>query len=1099
MPRITASAALLLLLCSATALAPAAPARAAGPEGYYLQPAIHGSTLVFVSEGDLWTVPVTGGQALRLTTAPGPEGEPAVSPDGATVAFTATYEGPREVYTMPLAGGSPIRRTYGGGRRLGVAGWTPDGKVMVATDVRSTLPSAQLALLDVSAPTEAGVENLVPLAQAAGGCYDRAGGTLYFTRFPFQGSHTKRYKGGTAQNLWKYAPGAEEAVPLTADYAGTSKDPMWWNGRVYFLSDRDGTMNLWSMLPDGSDLRQHTTHAGFDAQSATLSEGRIAYQLGADIHVYSIDQDRDVTVPITLSTDLDQTREQWIEKPMDWLTAAHLSPDGDRVALTARGEVFVAPAKQGRLVTAERNDGVRYRDAKFMPDGKRLLTLSDESGEVELWTLPANGVGAPVQLTDDGTILRWEAVPSPDGKLIAHHDKNQILWLYDVEGKTDRKIDSSTVDQFSGLAWSPDSRWLAYVIPGENMFRRVKLYSVAGGTTTWITTDRFDSYSPAWSADGKWLYLLSDRNLTTSVGGVWGSYQPEPYLDKTTEVFQIALVPGLRSPFAPADELHAGGEAEEKDSKKNGDKKDEEMGGVTVTVDLDGIAARIEKTPVPPGNYGGLSATADALYWLATPPGEHKRNLMGAKITNEDFEVNPVVEDVKSYELSLDGKKLLIHKGNGLYVVDAAPKKADLDKAGVDLSGWKLTVIPREEWRQMYREAWRLERDYFYDPNMQGVDWNAVYEKYLPLVDRVASREELSDILGQMVSELSALHIFVYGGAMREPEEDIQVGALGAVTVRDPARGGYRVTHVYRTDPDHPSDTAPLARPGVKVGEGDVITAVNGADALSAPDLGRLLRNQVGKQVLLAVSPAGGGKAREVIVEPISQRAEADLRYTEWEYTRRLETDRKSDDEIGYVHLRAMGSSDWTSWAENFYPVFDRPGLIVDVRSNRGGNIESWILEKLIRKAWMAWSQRVGEPPVYNMQYAFRGHAVVLVNENTASDGEVFAEGFRRLEIGPVIGTRTWGGEIWLSSSNFLVDKGIATAAEYGVYGPEGQWLIEGHGVDPDITVDNLPHATFEGEDAQLDAAIDYLKKKIAEEPVEPLRHPPYPDKSFKN
>lgn len=398
----------------------------------------------------------------------------------------------------------------------------------------------------------------------------------------------------------------------------------------------------------------------------------------------------------------------------------------------------------------------------------------------------------------------------------------------------------------------------------------------------------------------------------------------------------------------------------------------------------------------------------------------------------------------------------------------------------------------------MFTEAWRLERDYFYDPAMHGVDWDGVLEKYKPLVDRVATRAELSDLIAQMVSELSALHIFVRGGDVRSGDDNIRPASLGAELARDEAAGGYRVEHIYKTDPDEPGGLAPLARPDVRVGDGDIIESINGVPSLSVASPSLLLRNKAGQQVLLRVKPAGGGDARDVVVVPVSPEADAELRYDEWEYTRRLLVDEWSGGKIGYVHLRAMGGGNIAEWARDYYPIFNRQGLIVDVRHNRGGNIDSWILSRLMRKAWFYWSQRVGQSPTWNMQYAFRGPMVALCNERTASDGEAFSEGFRRLGLGKVIGTRTWGGEIWLSASNFLVDRGIATAAETGVYGPEGEWLIEGHGVDPDLVVDNLPHATFKGEDAQLKAAVEHLLKEIAEKKPEQPPIPKYPDKSFR-
>jgi tricorn protease len=1066
----------------------AAPVQAA-PLGYYRQPALHKDTLVFVAEGDLWKVPVAGGTASRLTSHTAEERLPAVAPDGKTVAFVGGYEGPGEVYTMPLAGGPPRRLTWDGAK-VGFVGWTPDGKVLIATDADATKPEQQLQILDPAGKGEAVRRTRVPLAQAAEGAFDPETKTLVFTRLPFQGSHTKRYRGGTAQNLWSYRDGDDEARPLTANYPGTSKSPMWWQGRVYFASDRDGTMNLWSMKPDGTDLKQHTKHAGWDVASPSLSEGKVAYQLGADIHVYDIAADRDALVPIRLDSDFDQTRERWVKSPVEYLTAAHVAKDGSKVALTARGRVFVAPASQGRFVEVTRKEGVRYRDARFLPDGKSLVALSDESGEVELWKLPANGVGPAAPWTKGGEVLRWDAIPSPDGKLIAHHDKDQRLFLYDVEKKEDRLIDSSVVDDFEDLRWSPDSRWLAYAVPGENMFRRIVIHDVEGKRNRFVTTDRYDSYSPAWSPDGKWLYFLSDRNLQSQVPSPWGTYQPEPYLAKKTRIYQLALTDGLRSPFALADELHEKKEPAKKDKKdekkdeKKEEKKDGEKKEPLVRIDFDGIAARLYEVPIPAGDYRDLSVNEKALFYLSRTPGERASALAGVTIANENVEAKTVVSGVSNYELSGDGKKLLVRKGDALYVIDAAAGPADLAKKDVDLSHWALSVVPREEWRQMFAEAWRLERDYFYDRGMHGVDWPAVRKKYEPLVERVASRAELSDLLAQMVSELSALHIFVRGGDARKGEDDVAPSSLGARLVRDEEAGGYRVEHVYKTDPDEPNLTGPLARPEAKVKEGDVIESVNGVATLSVADVGQLLRRKAGQQVLLRVK-SGKGEARDVIVKPLTPEAAANLRYHEWEYTRRLAVEDQGKGEIGYLHLRAMGGANFTEFARNFYPVFNRQGLIIDVRHNRGGNIDSWIIARLMRKAWFYWSQRVGRKPLWNMQYAFRGHVVVLCDEWTASDGEAFCEGIKRLKLGTVIGTRTWGGEIWLSSSNFLVDKGIATSAEFGVYGPEGVWLIEGHGVDPDIVVDNLPHATFRGKDAQLEAAIKHLQKQIKEKPVE--------------
>ena len=1054
--------------------------------GYFRDPAISGDHVVFIAEGDLWRVPVSGGAAVRLSTHHSGEEKPSFSPDGKWLAFVGRFEGPSEVYVMPAQGGLPRRITFDAAK-ISHVGWTPDGKVLVGTNVYSGLPSQQLVALDISNPDGGIVRTRIPLAQAADGIYSADGQMLFFTRLSFQGSHTRRYKGGTAQQLWSFIQDGSEARPLTSDYAGTSKSPMFWKDRVYFVSDRDGTMNLWSMQTDGKDPQQLTRHDDYDVASPALSEGRIVYQNGADLRIFEIASAADKLIPITLESDFDHTREKWIKNPIDFLTDAHPSPDGSKIAVTARGRVFVIPKKGGRLVEAGRTQGVRYRDARFMPDRKTLLLLSDESGEVELWTTSTDGTGPATKLTTDGTVLRRKAVPSPNGKYIAHADKNFRLHVLNVQTKESKLIAESPVEEFEEFVWSPDSKWLAYAEQVENLFRQIKLYSLADGKMTAVTTDRYDSFSPSFSPDGKWLYFLSDRHLKSVVESPWGTYQPEPFLDKKTKIYQLPLVSGTRSPFSPTTEVDGQRKEENKEEKKD-EKK--ELAAPALTIDLDLIASRLIPVPVPPGNYRSLGVTDKALFWLSIPAGERRGSVEGILIGNDDPETKTIADNVAGFEISADGKKLLIVREKELLLADALVDRADPKKSHVDTSGWTFSVNPREEWEQIFDEAWRLERDYFYDLRMHGVDWKGVRDKYRPLLPRVTDRSELDDLIAQMVSELSALHIFVRPGDERKGTDDITPGRLGAILVRSSKQGGYQVDHIYQNDPDEPERAAPLARPDVNIKEGDIIVSIDGARTLAVAELSELLRRKVGRQVLLEVKPANG-EVRKVVVKPISPTQEDDLRYHEWEYTRRTETDKLGEGQIGYLHLRAMGGDDFSAWARGYYPAFTRGGLIIDVRNNRGGNIDSWIVGRLLRKAWFYWNQRVGRANSWNMQYAFRGHVVVLCNEWTASDGEAFSEAAKRLKLGTVIGTRTWGGEIWLSSSNRLVDKGIATSAEFGVFDQAGDWLIEGHGVDPDLVVDNLPHATFNGQDAQLLAAVNFLKQKLKESPV---TLPPVPD-----
>ncbi len=1071
--------------------------QAQGLKGYYRTPELSPQGLLFVAEGDIWTVPLSGGPARRLTTHADEELAPKVSPDGATIAFTASYEGQQDVYTMPLEGGLPKRRSFGGATAVA---WTPDGKILVRTNMFSGLPSPQLSTI---APDNSITR--VPLAQALEGTYTADGKTLFFARRPQNFSVAKRYKGGLAQTLWKFTQGTQgnaEAIPLTADYPGTSERPLAWKGRVYFASDRDGALNLWSMDENGKNLKQHTRHTGFDVRNCSLRDGKIAYQLGSDIHVYDIAANKDQRIDILLGSDFDQLREKWIKKPMDFLTSSALSNDGEHLTLVSRGRVFVAPTQQGRFVAAT-GPKARYRQAYVIPNSKDLLVLSSESGELEWWRVPANGIGKAERLTTDGKVLRWSAAISPDGKKAIHSDKDNNLWLLDLATKDNKLITNSDLPRsnsgpaFRGVAWSPDSRFAAFSTSAANDYEQIHVYNAETAQLNAVTTERYNSGDPAWSEDGKWLYFISDRALRSTVFSPWGPRAPDPHFDRVDKLYQLALQKNQRSPFEPKDEL------EPKPADKKDEPKKEKDAAIKVEIDFDGLQQRISEVPVPAGNYDNLRVAVKRLCYLAAPGGEVQgRQLRCLDIANKGEKPDTVAESVSSFEVSANGKKILIRKGEDFFVADAGLKSLTgkpMTDAKVNLADWNFTVVPQEEFREAFFDAWRLHRDYFYDKNMHGVDWKLMRDKYGEFLGRVRDRDELSDLISQMISELNVMHNAVYGGDTRQAPDQIRLARLGAELTRE-TDGKWKIAHIYRHDPDRPDLSSALARPNVNAKEGDRILTINGQSLETATHPHELLKNLDNKQVLLQVETPGS-PAREVIVKPLSAQADANLRYHEWEYTRRLETDKLSNNRIGYLHLRAMGPNDIAQFAENYYPVFDREALIIDVRHNNGGNIDSWLLGKLMRKAWMYWQPRVGRPS-WNMQYAFRGPMVVLVDERTASDGEAFADGFRRLGLGKAIGTRTWGGEVWLSSSNVLADSGIATAAELGVYGPNGknqnEWLIEGHGFEPDIVVDNLPHATFNGKDAQLEAAIKHLDELLKAKPITKPAPPAYPDKSLK-
>lgn len=1069
-------------------------AQAQGFEGYYATPSVHNNTIIFAAEGDLWKVPLTGGLAQRLTTHAEEERFPSISPDGKIIAFSASYEGPIEVYTMPIEGGLPKRWTYEGNASVNNS-WTPDGKVIYSTGAFSKVPDNQIVSIDLVTKQK----TRIPLAQASEASYDATGKTVFFVRPAYHRNVTKRYKGGTARQIWKYTEGTEEAVKLTTDYVGGNHHPMWFSGRVYFISDRDGIMNIWSMDENGEDFKQHTTHTEFDVRSASISNGTIVYQMGADLWYHNIASGESKKINIKLISDLDQLRQKWDDNPSQYITAVHPSPDGAKIAITARGKVFVAPVKSGRFISFTDKEAVRYRDAVFSHDGSHIYTLSDESGEFEFVRMPSNGQGLQKVITKDGNLLRYQGEPSSDGKWIAYDDLENNMYVLNISTGVSTKI-SSNQEGIRDFSWSPDNKWLAFVQSASNTMAQIKIYNVETGTSFDLTTDRANSFNPRWSPDGKFIYFLSDRSFTSLVGSPWGPRQPEPYFDASEKIYHVALKSGTRSPFRENDELFDNDEKETSSSTKTDKKKKNKSGEnedkVKVNIDQAGIQNRIIEVPIKPGNYSGLEVNKKAIYLMSAETGLNaKRHLSFVKIENEDISLKTMVSEVNSFELAANGEKILVRKGSNYHMFDAGTSKvSDLSKSKIDLSGWKFSITPKEDWKQIFTDAWRMERDYFYDKNMHGVNWDAMHAKYFPLVDRVTTRNELSDLIGRFVGELSALHTSVRGGDQRSDDNNISVSSLGAVFSRDEQNKGFKIEYIYKVDPDYPDEKSPLDDPYLDVRVGDVITQVNGRDALSAIDMGELIRNQAGKQVRITLMR--GASSRDIIVKPVAN--EYNIRYRDWEYGNRLDVEQKSEKEIGYLHLRAMGRNDISQFYREFYPVFNKSGLIVDVRYNFGGNIDSFILEKLLRKAWMYWKARSGEP-YWNMPYAFRGHIVVLVNENTYSDGEAFADGFKKLALGTTIGTRTWGGEIWLHSGNRLSDNGLARAPMMGVYGDNGKWLIEGHGFVPDIEVDNLPHTTFNGNDAQLDAAIKHLQQLIKEDPRTVPAPPAYPDKSFKN
>ena len=1062
-------------------------------EGYYRSPTMHGDTLVFAAEGDLWRAPTSGGKAYRLTTHPEVEAGPKLSPDGRYVAFTANYDGASEAYVMPIEGGEPKQISFEGGI-VGVRGWSSDGQVLYASFDRSGPTPRVLRLVN---PDTLEMEEL-PLSGATNGTFTNDEDELFFSRYgmDMNRDNAKLYRGGGMAQLWRFETDRNrEATRLAADFGAPIIEPLWWNDRIYFITDKNGSDNIWSVNERGGDARQHTNHEGWDARELSLHNGRIAYRLGADIRIFDINSGEDTAVTLDITTDGNASRVKWVQKPLSHLTSARLGGGNNQVALTARGKVAVASTGPLRLVDLPIPETARARNATISKDGKSVFAIIDDGEYGEIWQFPLNGIGEAKRLTSDGDARRWQFQVSPDGKSIVHKDSKERIWLLDIESGEDKLIEDATDalgnDVYGGIAFSKDGGLIAYHRNDSAGRTQVYLYEVASGRLETVTNEKYQSYSPAFSDDGNWLYFLSDRNFRATPGFPWGDRNMGPQFDKRTQIFALALRDGERFPFALDNELLIA--SKEDASKEKTEDSKEEQETPAPAVEWSGISSRLFQVPVPAGNYSGLEANKSRLFMLDRAP--NGSSLKTVKIGNKKPKLETFAAGVNRFELSLDRENVFFAKGPNdsgqLYITKAGAKAPkDLSDAQVKTSSWKIAIDPANEWPQIFADAWRMHRDFSFDPAMRGLNWSEVRAKYEPLVTRVGHRDELHDLIGQMTSELGILHSQIGGGDMPQDVGAATDSSLGAVF--EPADGGLRIAKIYRTEAELPSARGPLQQAGVNAAEGDILVAVNGQPVSNRADLQQALRERAGEQVLLTLK-RDNADSHQTIAVPTGMRNNTLLRYQDWVQTNAAKVRAAQGDNIGYLHIRAMGSNDIAAFARDFYEHWDKDGLIIDVRGNRGGNIDSWLIQTFLRKVWAFWHFNGRAVPYGNMQQTFRGHVAVLVDQSTYSDGETFAAGMKVLGLAPVIGTRTAGAGIWLSDRNRQSDGGIARIAESAQFGMDGRWLVEGKGVLPTMEVETPPNAQYRGEDRVLDAALEYLEDKIREEPIPPLEGQPLP------
>ncbi|NVK55461.1 MAG: PD40 domain-containing protein [Alteromonadaceae bacterium] len=1078
--------------------------------GYFRDPDLHDNTVVFTAEGDLWLHQIDANQTRRLTTNTAFEKQAAISQDGSQIAFTANYEGTTEIYVIPIDGGVAKRVTFENSYVF-LQEWTAEGHILYSANNRVG-PTGNWTLKTVDPETLN--TTTVPLADAVEGNIDAATGTLYFTQFGLQVTrdNARYYRGGAQGELWRFNPAQDnEATPLTKAHDASASEPMYYKDKLYFISNKDGNDNLWVMSANGKNLKAITKFQDYPVRRAKLDNGRIIFQHGADLKIYDSATDTIKTLNITLSGDFPHLRDKWLTKPTKYLTSVDFNGNKKQVVITARGQLAVVSTDGHRLIEIDTPAASRSRKAILSHDGKWVYAINDASGEMEIWQFAADGSPEHKQLTQNGTISRWQLVLSPDGKKIAYDDFNGDLWLLDIESGESEKLYSgqNEMNPYADIVWSQDSNLLAITTSKMGDERqRIYLHDITENTGQVLTSDKYNSYSPAFSANQHWLYFLSDREFSPSTTSPWGDRNMGTSFDRRTQIFAYALSADAAFPFMQPNELtqstqddnkntseESADDDSEKESGANKDSQKDDSADTEetlFTVDWQGLTERLWQVPVKAGNYRDLNVNESFLYVIDRVSEPGSKPVLTSISQSPKPKTQTFVSGIAGYKLSVDGKQMLVLKQSSnndqIYVVPAQSKfPADTSKFTARVNDWKLLISPQQEWQQLFNDAWLMHRDYFYDKNMRGVDWQAIKQKYQPLLARITDRDELNDLLGLMTGELNVLHSQVYGGDFPSDSDRPTPSSLGANLVQ--TAEGVQIASIYQFDREVPSKASPLLKPGTDAQQGDIIISINEQPVDTLAALNNGLLNQADKQVILGLKR--GDETLKTVVYPVSTRTDARLRYQDWT-TRNRQKVQQASQNIGYLHLYAMGANDVADFAREFYAAYQNDGLIIDVRRNRGGNVDSWLLEKLLRKVWMFWTIDNGLPST-NMQQTFRGHLVVLADQQTYSDGETFTAGVKALELGPVIGKQTAGAGIWLRGRNRLADNGMARVAELPVFATDGRWITEGLGIKPDIEVDNLPHATFNGEDAQLDAAIDYLQKRIKQRPVKPLKPKPYP------